>query len=74
MPPQAPGDEFWLVHKTGSFLKLCNDGTIRINGDLHVQGDVYDSHGTLSALRNAYDSHTHTVLSNSTTTTPSNQV
>jgi hypothetical protein len=44
-----------------------------MNGDLHVQGDVYDSHGTLSALRAAYDSHTHTVLGNATAT-PSQQV
>jgi phage baseplate assembly protein gpV len=74
MPPQAPGGEFWLVHKTGSFLKLCNDGAVRINGDLHVQGEVYDHQGTLSALRTAYDAHTHSVLSNATTSTPSDQV
>jgi phage baseplate assembly protein gpV len=72
-PPQAPADEFWLVHKTGSFLKLCSDGTIRVNGDLHVQGDVYDRQGTLSALRTAYDAHTHTA-SNATTSTPSKVV
>jgi phage baseplate assembly protein V len=71
MPPQAPSDEFWLVHKTGSFLKLCNDGTIRVNGDLHVQGDVYDRNGTLSRLRSAYDSHTHMVLAGGVTTKPS---
>ena len=43
-PPAAPPGEFWLVHRSGSFLKLQNDGTIQIRGDLHVSGDVYDQH------------------------------
>lgn len=71
MPPAAPGGEFWLVHQSGSFLKLCNDGTIRMNGDLHVQGDVYDQHGPLSGLRTHYNAHTHSVQPNETTSTPS---
>ena len=66
MPPVAPGGEFWLVHKTGSSLKLCNDGTIQIQGDLHVAGDVYDQHGALSSLRTHYNSHTHMVGSQMT--------
>ena len=69
-PPVAPGGEFWLVHQSGSFLKLCNDGTIRINGDLHVQGDVHDQHGPLSSLRTHYNSHTHLILSNGRTSLP----
>jgi phage gp45-like len=71
MPPVAPGGEFWLVHQSGSFLKLCNDGTIRMSGDLHVQGDVYDQHGPLSGLRLHYNSHTHSVPPNETTSAPS---
>ena len=71
MPPVAPGGEFWLMHQSGSFLKLCNDGTTRIRGDLHVEGDVYDQHGSLSGLRAHYDSHTHTVPPNETTSAPS---
>ena len=66
MPPQAPVGEFWLVHKTGSFLKLHNDGSIessaamwRHTGDLHVSGDVFDQHGALSALRGHYNMHVH---------------
>lgn len=59
-PPATPVGEFWLVHASGSFIKLLNDGTIRMQGDLHVNGDVYDSHGRLSGLRGHYDSHTHT--------------
>ncbi len=58
-PPATPVGEFWLVHKSGSFIKLQNDGTIQVQGDLHVAGDVYDRRGSLSALRGHYNSHTH---------------
>lgn len=58
-PPAAPVGEFWLVHQSGSFLKLCNDGTVQIKGDLHVGGDVYDSKGSLDRLRMHYDVHVH---------------
>jgi hypothetical protein len=70
MPPASPSGEFWLVHQSGSFLKLCNDGTVRINGDLHVGGDVYDQHGALSALRTHYDSHAHIIPDNGLTSPP----
>src|ERR1700761_7351655 len=55
--PAAPSGEIWLVHQSGSFLKLQNDGTVQINGDLHVSGDVYDRHGSLDRLRQHYDVH-----------------
>ena len=58
-PPAAPVGEFWLVHKSGSFLKLTNDGTVQVSGDLHVNGDVYDRKGSLDRLRTHYDAHTH---------------
>ncbi len=61
-PPPAPSGEFWLVHRSGSFLKLQNDGTIQIKGDLHVAGDVYDSDGPLSRLRTHYNAHVHPSL------------
>jgi hypothetical protein len=73
VPPVVPEGEFWLVHQSGSFLKLCNDGTIQVSGDLHVQGDVYDQHGPLSGLRGHYNSHTHSVPPNETTSAPSPQ-
>ena len=69
-PPDAPAGELWMVHQSGSFLKLCNDGTIRVSGDLHVQGDVYDAHGPLSGLRTTYNQHTHHVVAGATTTAP----
>jgi len=58
-PPPTPPGEFWLVHKSGSFLKLQNDGTIQAHGDVYVAGDVFDRHGSLSALRAHYNAHVH---------------
>ncbi|MDA8252626.1 MAG: phage baseplate assembly protein V [Rhodospirillales bacterium] len=57
--PGAPVGELWLVHQSGSFVKLQNDGTVRVNGDLHVNGDVYDRHGSLDRLRGNYNVHAH---------------
>jgi phage baseplate assembly protein V len=58
-PPPAPPGELWLVHVSGAALKLVADGTVRVEGDLHVNGDVYDRAGALSRLRAHYDAHTH---------------
>ncbi|MCA7118175.1 MAG: phage baseplate assembly protein V [Acidibrevibacterium sp.] len=80
-PPQAPAGEFWLVHQSGSFVKLLADGSIAVNattlnvtgnlsvnGTITATGDVADGHGTLASLRATYDEHTHTVTG--TTTSP----
>jgi phage baseplate assembly protein gpV len=69
-PPPAAVGEFWLVHRSGSFIKLLNDGTVQINGDLHVNGEVYDRQGALSRLRNHYDAHTHVDSRNGATSAP----
>lgn len=58
-PPATPVGELWLVHCSGSFIKLQNDGTIQMHGDLHVGGDIYDRQGSLSRLRGHYNAHTH---------------
>lgn len=58
-PPAAPSGELWLVHSSGSFIKLTSDGTVRVNGDLHVAGDVYDQVGSMGMLRDHYNQHTH---------------
>jgi phage baseplate assembly protein gpV len=68
-PMPVPSGELWLRHQSGSFVKLHNDGTIalaaptvNITGNLVVSGDISDAngaHGTLAALRNAHDTHTH---------------
>lgn len=71
--PQAALGELWLVHGSGSFLKLANDGTVRVMGDLHVAGDVYDSHGSLAQLRGHYNGHTHAVPQGGRTDTPTSQ-
>jgi uncharacterized protein involved in type VI secretion and phage assembly len=71
-PPAAPAGEFWLVHQSGSFIKLQNDGTIQMQGDLRVAGDIYDRQGSLSRLRGHFDAHTH-VDSRGGTTSTANQ-
>jgi len=70
VPPAAPVGEFWLMHKSGSFLKLQNDGTVQVQGDLHVAGDIYDRQGSLSRLRGHYNAHTHADSRGGTTSTP----
>ena len=71
--PKVPDGELWLVHKTGSFLKLCGDGTIRMKGDVHVNGDVWDRHGSLSRLRETYNHHKHADPRGGTTLEPDAQ-
>jgi hypothetical protein len=45
-PLEVPSGEFWLVHKSGQYFKLLNDGTIDSMGTwnhigpLNVKGDV----------------------------------
>lgn len=34
--PTVPSQEFWLVHKSGSFVKLTNDGAISISANTAV--------------------------------------
>jgi uncharacterized protein involved in type VI secretion and phage assembly len=72
-PPAAPVGELWLVHKSGSFIKLLNDGTIQMHDDLHVAGDVYDTQGSLARLRGHYNNHTHTDSRGGTTSVPNQQ-
>ena len=68
-----PVGELWLVHAKGSFVKLANDGTIQMQGDLHVSGDVYDRHGSLDRLRQHYDQHTHSDPQGGSVSLPSPQ-
>lgn len=39
-PAAAPG-ELWLVHQSGAYIKLANDGTIRTQGDIHHTGNLF---------------------------------
>ncbi len=84
-PPNAPSGELWLVHSSGSFLKLLNTGTVAISGpvlvtgsvtvtgDLHVSGNVYDGKNSLADLRSHYDVHTHIDSRGGTTSPPNPQ-
>lgn len=54
-PLPAPSGEFWLVHQSGSFVKLLNDGSIVSNapawnhtGDHNVDGSISTT-GNISA-------------------------
>ncbi len=58
-PPSAAPGELVLRHASGTTLRLANDGTVRIVGDLHVSGDIYDHAGSLDRLRQHYDAHSH---------------
>lgn len=60
-PPDAREGEFWLVHKSGSSIKLTNDGKIHVVGDLFVDGDIYDRKGSLEGLRQRYIHHRHRI-------------
>ncbi len=68
-PPEARHGEFTLRHRSGSAIRLLNSGVIVVEGDLHVSGDIYDTHGSLSKLRNDYNVHFHRT-SNGTNTSP----
>jgi len=64
--PGAPVGELWLMHATGSFLKLHNNGSIESRaptwthtGDLRVSGNVFDSHNSMADLRAHYNEHVH---------------
>ena len=79
-PPPAPSGELWLVHQTGSYFKLHNDGsiegkatvwnltgTIALTGSLVASGDISDqdgTRGTLAHLRIIYDEHVHPDVQN----------
>lgn len=35
-PLNVPSGEFWLVHKTGTFIKLTNNGKLGLNGNIEI--------------------------------------
>jgi phage gp45-like len=60
-PPEAETGEIVICHQTGCSIRLANSGVVIVQGDLHVSGNVFDSHGSLSKLRNDYNAHIHPV-------------
>lgn len=85
-PLSVPSGEFWLVHQTGSFIKLTNDGNLAISSTTVINvtapvvnidsAEVNLGSGTLGALLSAtaataFDNHTHTGSFSGVTSTPS---
>lgn len=68
--PQAPAGEYWLVHQSGSSFKIANDGKIYIQGDLRVEGEIYDRFGSLDGLRKKFNQHHHRVFNGSLSDQP----
>ncbi len=71
--PATPVGELWLTHRSGSFVRLLNDGTVSVRGDLHVAGEVFDKHGSLDSLRRHYNQHQHADPQGGTTDVPKPQ-
>ena len=64
VPPNAAAGEFWLVHKTGSYFKMTNDGNIQSQapiwthtGAFHATGEVIRGWGTADQV--TLGGHTH---------------
>ena len=68
-PPSTPTGEVWITHPSGCCLKLRNDGSILIEGDLHVNGQIFDNHNSLAHLRSSHNNHKHFTASGSSTST-----
>jgi len=66
-PPDLEIGEISLTHQSGCSIRLLNSGIVAVQGDLHVTGDVYDTHGSLSKLRGDYNSHIHQINDEDTT-------
>lgn len=46
------------IFANGAYLHMSG-GTIYLAGDVHVDGEIYDRHGSLDRLRQHYDQHVH---------------
>lgn len=85
LPPPAAAGELWLVHGSGSSIRLLNSGTIEMTGPVFIQGtltvtgdvlasgNIADNHSTLADLRSHYDAHTHVEAQGGSTSVPSQQ-
>lgn len=59
LAPAGVVGELVLRHASGASLRLAADGTVRVTGNLHVSGRIFDSHGALDTLRGHYNQHGH---------------
>lgn len=61
-PLAVPSGEFWLVHASGAYVKLTNDGKVRVNAGAEIDiGDLGAALHTLvtDAFVALFNSHTH---------------
>ena len=75
-PLPVPSCEMWMVHKTGSFIKLTNDGKVAFHSATEIDaGNLGSGLLTLatSAIMAVYNGHTHPV-SGDVTGTPNQQL
>lgn len=62
-PLDVPSGEFWLVHVSGTALKLTNDGKLLLNSATEIDaGNLQNALFTLltHAFKATYNAHTHT--------------
>jgi len=76
-PLPCPSGEFWLVHKTGAYIKLLTDGSIKLNSTVEI--DAGNLGGTLHTLVHdafmaLYNGHTHPDAQGGNTGAPSQQM
>jgi hypothetical protein len=53
----AQNGELLITGLNGFAFHVGQDGKLRVKGDLIVDGDVYDKHGSLDRLRGNYNAH-----------------
>lgn len=70
----VPSGECWLVHSSGSFIKMKNDGSILINSTSIQLGNLNASLGALlnGLAQTVYNGHTHNI--SGSVTLPPNQL
>jgi len=69
----VPSGECWLVHQTGSYIKLTNDGGISINSNSTKLGNLHDGvlHNLVTdALISLFNNHVHSDSQGGTTGVP----
>ncbi len=85
LPLSVDSGEFWIVHKSGAYVKLTNDGNIAISSEAttNINGAEVKigelSSGNLKKLMNevaqgVYNSHTHSDPQGGTTGIPNQQM
>ena len=60
VPPSTPSGELWFVHKSGSFIKFHNDGSIEIQAATINSTGAWNHTGTfVNNTKNIGSTHTH---------------